>query len=57
MFVFVKLNNLTNIIGIPSPFISQKANMGSFAAHSGSSATTSAEGDDDERIEEEGKIF
>ncbi len=33
------------------------ANIGSFAANSGSSATTSAEGSEDEHIEEKGKPF
>ena len=31
--------------------------MGSFAAHSGSSATTSTVGSDDGHIEEKGKLF
>jgi hypothetical protein len=31
--------------------------MGSFAANSGSSATTSAEGSEDEQIEDTGKLF
>ena len=47
----------TNNICIPSSAISQKTNMGSFAANSGSSATTSAEGSDDECIETKGKHF
>ena len=37
--------------------ISQVANMGSFAANSGSSATTSADDSEDEHIEERGKLF
>jgi len=49
--------NLSNIIGIPSPIISHEANMGSFVAHSISSTTKSAEGGDDERIEEKGTLF
>jgi hypothetical protein len=31
--------------------------MGSFAANSGGSATTSAEGSEDKHIEEKGKLF
>ena len=47
----------TNNICIPSSFISQKANTGSFAANSGSNATTSAEGKDDKCIETKCKHF
>jgi hypothetical protein len=54
MFVELKL---TNIICIPSLVISHVANMGSFAANSGSSATTSAEGNDDNNIGEKDKHF
>ena len=48
---------LTNIICISSLVISRVANMGSFAANSGSSATTSAVGSDDDQIKEKGKLF
>ena len=48
-FVLVKLK-LTNIICIQFLVISQVANMGSFAAVSGSNATTSAEDSEDEHI-------
>ena len=54
--VFAKLK-LTNIICIPSLVISQVANMGSFAVNFGSNATTSAEGNDNDNIEENGKLF
>jgi len=48
---------LTNNNCSPSSVISQMANMGSFAANSGSSATTRAEGSDDEYIQTKGKHF
>ena len=54
--MFVKLK-LTSIICIPSLVISQVANMGSHASNSGSSGTTSAEGSDDDNIQEKGKLF
>ena len=47
----------TDNICIPSSVITQKANIGSFAANSGSNSTTSAEGSDDECIETNGKLF
>ena len=42
---------------VPSLVISHVANMGSFAANSGSSATTSAEGSDADHIEDKSKLI